>query len=119
MEPRELLALLGGLATSLFTTLLRGLLSTFTSFLCGHSDLSILDQERSVARQSRVQNGALIHRTQIPEACYQQTTLGRMNQVLERSGAAAHANRIARASGLASLFLCPIPIVVEILHHAV
>jgi hypothetical protein len=40
-EPRRLLALLGGLATSLFPTLLRGLLSTFTSFLCGHDDLSI------------------------------------------------------------------------------
>jgi hypothetical protein len=44
MEPRELLALLGGLATSLFpTALLRGLLSTFASFLCGHDDSPFME----------------------------------------------------------------------------
>ena len=46
-------------------------------------DLSILDQIGSVASQAGEENRACVDRPKIPEACYQQTTLSRANQVIE------------------------------------
>src|SRR5579885_2890983 len=65
-------------------------------------DLAVLDQKRAVAREAGVENRAWIDRPQIPESCYQQTTLRRTNQVLERRGAAIHLDGKPRAGRRAS-----------------
>ena len=70
-------------------------------------DLSVLDQKGSVAGQAGVENRAWIHRPQIPEACYQQTTLRRTNHVIERRRSAAHANRSAGTCRRASAASAP------------
>src|SRR5258707_1097925 len=82
-------------------------------------NFSVLDEERSVSRESRIENRSRIDLSQIPETRDQHTALSGLDHVVDRISSAGHDERRRRAGWLLALLLRPPSRVVKLLQHAV